>query len=200
MPRVARFPRRWLVAVLVGGFVMNMLGRGLVELLDLPVYLDMTGTACTAVVLGPWWGALVGLATNTAGMAVSGPTSLLFAPVNVAGALIWGYGARRFAMARSIPRFFLLNLVVALACSSMAVPLIVTVEHGFSDHGTDVITASALVFFSSLWASVTVSNLLTSVVDKLISGFVVLAVVESLPARVRAAMSAGWLRPGARQA
>ena len=171
-----------------------------VELLDLPVHLDMTGTACAAVVLGPWWGALVGLATNAAGMAVSGPASLLFAPVNIAGALIWGYGVRRFAMASSVPRFFLLNLLVAAVCSSIAVPLIVTVDHGFSGHGTDAVTHSAQVFLASLWASVAVSNVLTSVVDKLISGFFVMAVVESLPARVRASMSAPWLRLGGPQA
>ncbi|CAM3769426.1 hypothetical protein [Nocardioides zeicaulis] len=195
-PPPGRIPRGWVVGVLLGSLLLNLLGRSLVDLLHLPVHLDMTGTACAAVVLGPWWGALVGLATNIAGVAVSGPESLLFAPVNVVGALLWGYGVRRFALARSVPRFFLLNLLVAAVCSVVAVPLIVTVDHGFSGHGTDAVTRSAHVLLSSMWASVAVSNVLTSVVDKLISGFLAMVVVESLPARVRASMSVRWLRLG----
>ena len=58
-----------------------------------------------------------------------------------------------------------LNLLVAAACSWIAVPTIVMVWHGFSGHGTDAITSSAHVFVSSMWGSVTVSNLLTSIVD-----------------------------------
>lgn len=137
---------------------------------------------------------LVGGATNVAGVAVSGPDSLLFVPVNVAGALVWGYGVRRLALARRIPRFFLLNLVVAFVCSSIAVPTIVMIQHGFVGHGADMITASAMTFLDSVWASVSVANLLTSIVDKLIAGFVALTVLESLPAGARAALPAGWLR------
>ncbi|GAB3034323.1 hypothetical protein GCM10011376_20630 [Nocardioides flavus (ex Wang et al. 2016)] len=190
----ARVPRPWLAGVLVASVVVNLLGRGLVDLLALPVYLDMVGTACATILLGPWWGALVGASTNTAGVAVSGLDSLLFLPVNVLGALIWGYGVRNRSLVRSIPRFFLLNLVVAVTCSSLAVPIIVMLEQGFSGRGTDLVTRSALVFLGSIWASVTISNLLTSVVDKLISGFVALTVLESLPSHVRAAMPRGWLR------
>lgn len=181
---------RWVVLALVGSLLANLVGRVLVDLLDLPVYLDMVGTAFSAILLGPWWGALVGVLTNVAGTSVSGPESLLFAPVNVLGALIWGYGVRR-GLAVSIPRFFVLNLVVALACSSLAVPIIVLLEGGVSGHGTDRIVLSAMTLMSSLWASVTVANLLSSVVDKLICGFVSLAVLETLPPGSR---PTGWLR------
>jgi energy-coupling factor transport system substrate-specific component len=149
----------------------------------------MVGTAFSAILLGPWWGALVGLLTNVAGVSVSGTDSLLFAPVNIAGALLWGYGVRR-GLARTIPRFFGLNLVVAVVCSCVAVPIIVVLQQGFVGHGADRITLSAMAFLSSVWASVTVANLLTSTVDKLICGFVSLAVLESLPAPMR---PRGWL-------
>jgi energy-coupling factor transport system substrate-specific component len=181
--------RRLLVGVLVACLATNLLGRVLVDTLDLPVYLDMVGTAFSAVLLGPWWGALVGGLTNVAAVPVSGSDSLLFAPVNVVGALLWGYGVRR-GLARTIPRFFGLNLVVAAVCSCVAVPTIVVLQEGFVGHGADRITLSAMALLSSVWASVTVANLLTSVVDKLICGFVSLAVLESLPAALR---PPGWL-------
>jgi energy-coupling factor transport system substrate-specific component len=180
---------RLVVGVVVACLAVNLLGRVLVDTLGLPVYLDMVGTAFSAVLLGPWWGALVGGLTNVAGVSVSGSDSLLFAPVNIVGALLWGYGVRG-GLARTIPRFFGLNLVVALVCSCVAVPTIVVLEQGFAGHGADRITLSAMVLLSSVWASVTVANLLTSVVDKLICGFVSLAVLESLPAPLR---PPGWL-------
>ena len=35
--------------------------------LKLPTFLDMIGTCVAAIVLGPWWGALVGVITNVGG-------------------------------------------------------------------------------------------------------------------------------------
>ena len=173
--------------------MLNLSGWGVMELLDLPVYLDMLGTAFTAIALGPWWGVLVGVATNVAGTSVSGPESLLFAPVNAAGALVWGYGVRRWRMGRSIPHFFGLSLVVATVCTAVAVPIIAGPLGGFSESGVDEITSSVLAITHSLWISVTVSNLISSVTDKLIAGFVALTLVEVLPSSVRGWTPATWL-------
>ena len=184
---------RVVVAVMLGCVAINLLGRGLVDLLGLPIYLDMVGTAFSAIVLGPWWGCLVGVTTNVAGVGVSGPESLWFTPVNVAGALVWGHGVRRWALGRSIPRFFVLNVLVALGCTMIAAPIIVLAMGGFGQHGSGDITGSMLALSHSLWLSVSVSNLLTSISDKLIAGFVSLALVEALPSAMRAWMPASWM-------
>jgi energy-coupling factor transport system substrate-specific component len=183
----------WTAAVLAGCLVVNLLGRTTVDVLGLPVYLDMVGTALAAVLLGPWWGAGVGLATNAAGVVPSGLDSLLFAPVNVVGALVWGYGARHLGLARTIPRFFGLNVLAALACSAVAVPLIVIASGGVSEHASDTVVASVRTVVGSLWAGVLVANVLVSLVDKLICGFVVLTVLEMLPPPVRSALVPDWL-------
>lgn len=190
----ASMARRVVLVVLLGSVAVNLLGRVLVDLLGLPVYLDMIGTAFTAILLGPWWGALVGVSTNAVGVIPSGTDSLWFAPVNVVGALVWGYAARRWRMASSIPRFFLLNVVVAVVCTAVAVTTIVGKLGGFTGHGSDDITASVLELGRSLWVSVSVSNLLTSITDKLIAGFVSLALIETLPARMRAWAPTSWMR------
>lgn len=197
-PEVERQPaimaRRALVAVLVGSVLINLAGRFLVEALGLRLYLDMIGTAFSALLLGPWWGVLVGLVTNVAGTASSGPDSLWFAPVNAVGALVWGYGARRWRMGRSIPRFFVLNVVVAVVCSSVATTTIVVVLGGSTGHSSDDITASLREVGQSLWLSVSVANLVTSVSDKLLAGFASLAVIEALPPSLRIWAPIGWLR------
>ncbi|PUA80828.1 ECF transporter S component [Nocardioides currus] len=193
VPVEAGISWRFVAGVLVGCVVLNLAGRVLVDALALPVYLDMVGTAVTAIVLGPWWGALVGLSTNVVGAAPSGPESIPFALVNVAGALAWGYGARRWSLTRSIPRFFVLNVLVALTCSVVAVPILVLLDGGFNGHGTDQVTEAVLALSHSLWASVTVSNVLTSISDKLIAGFVALTVIEGLPRRLRAWAPDDWM-------
>lgn len=194
--RRARPSTRAVAAILATGMVLNLSGWGVVELLDLPVYLDMLGTAFAAIALGPWWGVLVGVATNVAGTTISGPESLLFAPVNAAGALVWGYGVRRWRMGRSIPHFFGLSLLVAAVCTAVAVPIIAGPLGGSSASGVDQITSSALAITHALWLSVTVSNLISSVADKLIAGFVALTLIEVLPSSMRGWTPTTWLSGG----
>lgn len=175
----------------LGCLGLNMLGRFLVVELPLPIYLDMVGTAVSAVVLGPWWGALVGLATNLTGVAVSGWSSVPFAIVNIAGALMWGYGVRRWRMGMTFPRFAALNVITAVTCSIIAVPIIVALD-GATGHGADTVTAALLETVDTLWLAVASSNILTSLADKVICGFVVLLAIDVLPrhltARIRPLM------------
>lgn len=175
--------------VCVGCLAVNLVGRVLVVKIDtIPLYLDMVGTAVAAVILGPWWGAGVGLSTNLLGVGVSGGDSVPFAIVNVAGALAWGYGVRRFRMGATIPRFFALNCLTAVLCSLLAVPIILLI--GDTGNGADDVTDSFLVIVESLWLAVASSNILTSLADKTISGFVALLAVDVLPRAVT-----GHVRP-----
>ena len=84
-PAGGRLPARWVVLTLVGCLLANLAGRVLVDLLGLPVYLDMVGTAFSAILLGPWWGALVGALTNVAGAAVQRPRLAAVRPGQRAG-------------------------------------------------------------------------------------------------------------------
>lgn len=188
-----RVARRTALAVLAVSLALNLTGLGLSEWLDLPVYLDMLGTAFSAIALGPWWGVLVGVTTNVAGVASSGPESLLFAPVNAVGALVWGYGVRRWRLGTSIPRFFALNVMAAVACTVVAVLIIAGLLGGFSESGADEITRSVLAIVDDLWTAVIVSNLCTSVPDKLLAGFVSLTLIEALPPSLGVLRPGGWL-------
>jgi energy-coupling factor transport system substrate-specific component len=159
----------------------NLLGRGVVDLLHLPLYLDMVGTVVAAVMLGPWWGAGVGAATNVLGSVISGPASLAFIPVNVVGALVWGYGVRH-GWGRSAARFLVLSMAVGVACTLVAAPIVLLVFGGYTFlHAEDTLTRTIVGHVGHLGVAVFASNLITSLADKVISGFVGLAVVESLP-------------------
>lgn len=174
-------PMTLIVTLIPVCVALNIVGGYIASALRLPVYLDMIGTAISAIVLGPWWGALVGVLTNTGGALISGPTTLPFFIVNVVGALLWGYGVRSWGLGRTIPRFFLLNIIVAVACTIVAAPIIVLVFGGATGNGADALTGTFLAVGQNLVGSVLSSNILTSLADKIIGGFVALAIIEALP-------------------
>jgi energy-coupling factor transport system substrate-specific component len=181
--RMARpkLPTTLIVTIIPVCVALNIVGGYIASALRLPVYLDMIGTAISAIVLGPWWGALVGVLTNGGSALISGPVSLPFAIVNVVGALLWGYGVRSWKLGRTIPRFFLLNIIVAVACTIVAAPIIVLVFGGATGNGADALTGTFLAVGQNLVGSVFSSNILTSLADKIIGGFVALAIIEALP-------------------
>lgn len=183
-PEIAPAPHRpsvrTVVLVLVGCVLLNLVGRELVDLLHLPLFADMTGTAVAAIALGPWRGAAVGGTTNVVGIIGSGGASLPFALVNVAGALVWGYGVHRLGMGRGLPRFLALNLVVAFVCSCIAVTVLLVMFGGSVGHGQDVVAERVAELTGSGTAAVLVSNIVLSVPDKLVAGFVALVVVSTL--------------------
>lgn len=176
-PTAAEVPTYgWRGSLLIGVvcLALNLVGRELVDLIGLPVYLDMVGTALAAIVLGPWRGAAVATGTNLVGVLISGPVSLPFALVNVAGALVWGYGVHRFGWGRTLSRFFALNLVVALVCTVVAVPILQWGFDGSVGHEQDDLTGNLLELTQQYTLALGVSNLLSSLADKTISGFVAL--------------------------
>ncbi len=162
--------------------VLNVVGGQVVLWLDLPLFLDMIGTAAAAVLLGPWYGVAVAVFSQAAGALVhSDALGLPFTAVGVAGALLWGYGVHRWGMGRTAARFFLLTVLVAVSCTVLAAPITVFVYGGFSQHvAADTITDRLISLGDSLWAAVFSANLTMSLLDKLISGFMALTITTAL--------------------
>lgn len=175
-----RIPLTYVVALVPVAAALNIVGGMINSALHLPIFLDMIGTAVVAIVLGPWWGALVGAITNIVASFLRGPISLPFAVVNVVGALVWGYG-HQWGWARTTWSFFLLNILTAFLCSLTAVPIYVFVFGGATGHFSDMMTAAFLAMGQNLLVSVFSSNILVSLADKIIAGAVALAIIEALP-------------------
>lgn len=178
--RKRRLPLTYVVAVIPVAAALNIVGGYINTILNLPIFLDMIGTMVTAVILGPWWGALVGAITNIVNSFISGPISLPFALCNVVGALVWGY-ANQWGWMKKQWSFFLTNVAVAFFVSLTAVPIYVFIFGGATGHFADVMTAAFLAMGQNLIVSVFSSNILVSLADKIISGYVGLAIIEALP-------------------
>ncbi len=159
---------------------LNVLGFAIVATLGLPLYFDMVGTAIAAIALGPWAGVAVGLSTNAIGLAITDSSSIAFALVNVVGALVWGYGARRLRLCRTFPRYLLLNVLVALSCSVVATTLLVLLFNGGTGHASENTTRNLAQMGNPLSVAVLGSNVVHSLADKLLAGFVVLGALGAV--------------------
>jgi len=99
--RVSPFLFRQEILIIAGaGVVLNYVGLALSVQLKSVLYLDMSGTAVTALLLGPWWGGAVGLISNFVNWLLypeSGADKMIFpwSLVNMAGGIFWGYMGRR---------------------------------------------------------------------------------------------------------
>lgn len=69
------------------GIAVNFIGGQIAILLKLPLYLDAIGTIVVAGLCGFWPGAVVGLISNVLN-SISAPTTLFYAPLNIAFALL----------------------------------------------------------------------------------------------------------------
>lgn len=179
-----RIPLTYVITLVPVAAALNIVGGTINGALKLPTFLDMIGTAVAAIVLGPWWGALVGVITNLGGSLINGPIGIPFALCNVAGGLVWGYGIRSLGMGSSLPKYFLLNIIVALVVSAVAAPIVIFVFGGATGHSSDAITAAFARAGQDLITSVFASNILVSLADKIIAGFVALSIIAALPANL----------------
>lgn len=185
----SRIPLTYVVALVPVAAALNIVGSTINTTLRLPTFLDMIGTAVAAIVLGPWWGALAGVLTNIGGSFINGPVELPFALANVTGALVWGYGVRSLGMGSSVVKFVLLNIVVALAVTAVAVPIVVFVFGGATGHPSDALTAAFAQAGQDLFRAVFASSVIVSLADKIIAGFVALSIIAALPPDLTAGLS-----------
>lgn len=183
VPTASRLSLGATALLMVGCVALNLLGLWITGVFKLSVYLDMVGTAVASIVLGPWHGVAVGIASSNLGFLTGDPATNPFTAVNVAGALVWGYGVRRFRMGADLSRFVALDLIVAVACSAVAVPILSVVFGGHNGHASAgailSLEADGLPTLVSLFSA----NIVTNITDKLVTGVLVLLVFVLLHRR-----------------
>jgi len=87
--------------IVAAGLLLNYVGLTLSRHLESILFLDMTGTALVAFLLGPWWGAIVALLSNSVVnwllFPESGADMVIFpwSLVSMTGALYWGWMSRQ---------------------------------------------------------------------------------------------------------
>src|SRR5436190_7447722 len=157
-------PTALVVTLIPLAVAVNFVGNLAIAPLGLPIYLDTIGTFLAAALLGPWWGALAGVLTNVLGIFPNDVRNLLFAPVNVAAAVLWGYGIRRFGLGRNAVLFFALAGLVGVVTGILATPIVLFLFGGSTGHPSDLITAAFASF--GIERAALISSVASSVPDK----------------------------------
>lgn len=177
-PAPARLPR--ILLVILGCVALDVLGILVARVTGLPLYLDMVGVGAAAMVLGPWWGVAAAVGTHVAALAINPVSSLLMLPVSITGALVWGYGVRWFRTRASVRRQAGLHLLVGVACSLVATPILAMYFHGFAGLPTGLLHNVLVQPWQPVLISTFIANLSTSVPDKLISGLLIGALTPTM--------------------
>ena len=87
--------------IVAAGLILNYVGLTLSRHLESILFLDMTGTALVSFLLGPWWGAIAALLSNSIVnwllFPESGADVVIFpwSLVSMTGAIYWGWMARQ---------------------------------------------------------------------------------------------------------
>ncbi len=159
-----------ILAVVGAGVLINATGKFLNPLLGDVFFFDMIGTAGVAILLGPWWAALVGAIFALIELAKGNVGDALFATTMISAGILWGYGARRWGLADSLPRFLTLSVLVAFLTSLLAVPITVLYYEGKAGRGADGVVESIVTTGIGIWVAVALTNLAVSVMDKVLTG------------------------------
>jgi len=182
--RLSRQNGLFAIVLCIAAVTLNNVLNFSVGALQLPLYVDMVGTAFASFAFGPWVGALVGVLTTLLGNLMHGDfTGTGFTLVQMVGAVVWGAGFRGW-FGKTIWRFTLLNIVTAIACSAVAVPIILLSFGGVSTlSGVSDLGRWFGQFGLGVLGSLASENVVLSIVDKLLAGFVALGALVVLSRR-----------------
>lgn len=160
---------------------VNFVGGQLASLLKLPMYLDVIGTIFSAMLCGPWVGAVVGAITNLL-TSIANPVNLPFIIVNVIVGLTTGWMARA-NMFSTWWKILIALILQAIISTVAAAPLVVLVYGGVTGSGTSLITATAMAAGANIWAAFFGTDGIFTTLDRTISFFISWGVIKVIPDR-----------------
>ena len=164
---------------------INMIGRFLVvNVLNLPLFVDTTGTTMVAFLAGPWVAAVAGILTNLVFGLTLEATSIPFGIVNAAIGIVAGVMAAH-GFLRSTGKVIWLILALTAVTILTAMPIVVLVFEGVSGSGVDAVTGFFVASGRNMVESVLGQQLLTTPGDKVVTVLLSFALIKGVPARYR---------------
>lgn len=159
---------------------INLILGTMVQMLKIPlIFLDTLGTIFGAVLLGPFYGAIIGLLTNVTQGVLTNPKDIPFALVNVAIGLIVGFIARKykFDLKTAIGTGLILSVVAPL----IGTPIAIWIYGGLTGGGTDFIFLWLVKSGQEIFTAAFLPRIVGNLVDKIACAVLVSLVVARLP-------------------
>ena len=170
---------------------INIVCGQITGMLKLPVYLDCIGTILSAVLAGPWVGALTGLLSNLIN-GIMDPSYIPYSLVAVAVGLVAGFMARKKWFTNPW-KVIVSGIILSIVSTIIGAPITAYVYGGVTGSGSTLLTGLLMATGQNLLQAVGISVLITNLLDKIISAFIPYIIVKLLPARHLVKYSLGKL-------
>ncbi|WP_270646945.1 CD3073 family putative ECF transporter S component [Paeniclostridium hominis] len=160
--------------------VVNIVLGMVISMINIPLlFLDTAGTVIGAVVLGPFWGALIGGCTNLVLGVISGPTNIPFALVNIVLGLIVGFISEKKGFGYKEAIFT--GLLLSVVCPLIGTPISILLFGGLSGSGADLLVGFLVQSGQKIFTSAFIPRILSNIVDKPISCIMVVYFLSKMP-------------------
>lgn len=167
------------LCIIAFAIALNVIGGHIALLLHLPVFLDSMGTILIAILFGPVYGMLPPLLYGLVMGFTVDIFSLYYMPVGILLGLVTGLVSRKYSLKswRIIPGAFLITIPGTIASAVITAVLF----GGITSSGTTVLVQILNKAGLNLTASVFIVQILADYLDRLISLFLVTALLAVLP-------------------
>ena len=170
------------LCVIAIAIALNVVGGHIALLLHLPVYLDSIGTILIAVLYGPVYGILPPLLYGLVMGFTIDIFSLYYMPVGIILGLVTGLVARKFPPKGK--NIFLLALLITIPGTIVSSIITAMLFGGITSSGSTVLVQILNKAGLGLTPSVFIVQILTDYIDRLISLFVVAALLKVIPSEL----------------
>ena len=159
---------------------INIVLGTVVGLLNIPLlFLDTVGTIFSAVLFGPWYGAIVGGLTNVIQGMLTNPKDIPFALVNIAVGIIVGLIARKWKF--DLKSAIITGLILAVVSPLIGTPIATYVYGGITGDINDVFFTWLVQSGQSIFTAAFIPRIASNIVDKIASCILVALLFNKIP-------------------
>ena len=171
---------------------INVVGDQIVQLLKLPIFLDVIGTVLMAMLAGPWPAAVTGILTNLCMGITDNPTLIPFAITSAACGIAAGLFARKKWFSAQKWKLIIIVLVLDLVTICTASPITIFAFGGVSGNGgQSVAIAGLLASGANIIAAVVGTDFWINLIDRALAMVIAFALVKVIPDRTLIKYSLG---------
>ncbi|CRF32061.1 hypothetical protein BRSU_0548 [Brachyspira suanatina] len=169
------------ITIMVIGIAANIIMGHLIIILKIPfLFMDSAGTILTAVMLGPIYSAVVGIATNFIISMTIDYVNLHFAIVNVVIGLTAGVIARKYDFSK-IKVAIISGIIIGIVSAIVSLPIVIIAAKGVTNKPIDNFIQVIHNSGKSFIISVTITTISSSMIDKILSSILVTTSIKSIP-------------------
>ena len=160
--------------------VINIALGMIMSILSIPmVFLDTVGTIFGSVVLGPFYGALIGGCTNLVLGVLKGPNEIPYALVNIAIGIFIGYTVKKNNFTLKIA--LISGILLAIIAPLIGTPITILFFGGLSGTGFDFLIGFLIKSGESIFTATFIPRIISNIIDKPLSCLIVYFLIKKLP-------------------